>query len=111
MTSTMRTWKLFRQYRRLNRNPNRPDRKPGEFPGRRRSWWKPNPAERLELMHSARFQPQASDDGGGVGRIEARAEGVIRRRNARWGWTRSSHAGREFADWMVIWVRSRWRRG
>src|ERR1041385_8860182 len=30
--------------------------------------------------------------------------------DARWGWTRGSHVGREFADWMVVWMRSRWRR-
>ena len=26
------------------------------------------------------------------------------------GWSRHGHLDRQFADWMAVWVRSRWRR-
>ena len=64
-----------------------------------------------EPMRSARIYAQAGDDGGSAGGAEAEARGPVRRRDARWGWTRGSHFGREFAEWVVVWVRSRWRRG
>jgi hypothetical protein len=35
----------------------------------------------------------------------------LRRRDARWSWSRRGHTGREFADGMAVWVRSRWGRG
>jgi 16S rRNA (cytosine1402-N4)-methyltransferase len=39
-------------------------------------------------MRSARFHSQTSDGGGGAGRAEAEAGRTLRRRDARWGWSR-----------------------
>ena len=60
-------------------------------------------------MRSARVHAHTGDDGRGVGRAAAEARWPVRRRDHRWGWTRGSHFGREFADWMVVRMRSRWR--
>src|ERR1051326_7903206 len=63
-----------------------------------------------DIMRGTQFRPQPSDGGGGNGRDKAATGGAVRRRDGRWGWTRSSHLGREQSDWVVIWLRSRWRR-
>ena len=44
-------------------------------------------------MRSARIHSQTSDGGGGVGRAEAEAGRPLRRRNARWSWSRREHIG------------------
>ena len=41
--------------------------------------------------------------------LQAEARRTLRRRDARWGWTRGSHFGRELAEWVVVRMRSRWR--
>ena len=60
-------------------------------------------------MKGARIHAQPGDGGGSVGRVEAEAWRTLRGRDHRWGWTRGSHFGREFADWVVVRLRSRWR--
>ena len=52
-------------------------------------------------MRGARVRSQTSDGGGGAGGAESAPGRSLRRRHARWGWSRGVHPGREFTDWIA----------
>src|SRR5947208_1493183 len=61
-------------------------------------------------MRGAESHSHTGDGGGSGGRAPAEGKWDLRRRHGRSRWTRSADLGTDLARWMVVWLRSRWRR-